>query len=419
MTNSKQAPQGAFREMPYMGVIYVVVEAMKLGYSQEDPSWANLGQGQPEVGILPEAPPRFDHIPVLPSDYAYGPVDGLKDLKDSVAQHYNRLYRHGHKSKYSAENVVIAAGGRTTLTRAIAALDSVRLGYFTPDYTAYEDILSSFRQVHPILIPLSPTNGFSIDPTQLKTIIRREELGALLISNPCNPTGKVISGKELHSWVEVCRETSCSLLLDEYYSHYIWKASANGKPVSAAEYIEDVNQDPIVMFDGLTKNFRYPGWRLGWAIGPKDMVRQITAAGSFIDGGPPRPIQRAAVSILEPERADMETNAVRKAFFEKMKLTVEKLKEVGISFPLEPEGTFYAFGDISKLPPPLNDCQNFFRSALQSKVLTVPGVFFDVNPRKERTGTSPLQNFVRFSYGPPKDILLGGLTRLQEMIRQA
>lgn len=404
----------AFREIPFMGVIYVVVEAMKLGYRAEDPNWSNLGQGQPEVGPITGAPPRFSEIPVMASDYAYGPVEGLLELRQAIASHYNRLYRRGMKSQYGPENVVVAAGGRLTLARAFAALDSVRMGYFTPDYTAYEDLLTAFQRVTPVLIELKSEEAFSIDTAKLKEVVKGEKLGALLISNPCNPTGRVIAEEELNAWLNIGREQQCTLLLDEYYSHYVFSAAS--QPVSSAAYVEDVNKDPVIVFDGLTKNFRYPGWRMGWALGPAELVRNITAAGSFMDGGPNRPIQRATIEILAPSRADQETQAVRQVFKEKRDLTVKKLRACGVKFPLEPQGTFYAFGCISELPPPLNNGMNFFREALKHKVLTVPGEFFDVNPQKLRKGPSPLSSFVRFSYGPPMENLAAGLERLSAMI---
>ena len=92
---------------------------------------------------------------------------------------------------------------------------------------------------------------------------------------------------------------------------------------------------------------------------------------------------------------------------------------MGIEFPREPEGTFYAFGSIAKLPPPLSDGVSFFHQALKHKVLTVPGEYFDVNPHKTRPGPSPLAGYVRFSFGPPMDTLNGGLDRLGEMISGA
>ena len=413
----KDEPATAFREVPFMGVIRVVVEAMKLGYRADDPDWSNLGQGQPEVGPLPGAPPRYDTIKIQPLDHAYGPVDGLPALREAVAAHYNRLYRRGKRSQYTAENVVLAAGGRTTLTRGAAALGDVRLGYFIPDYTAYEDLLSAFRRFTPVLVTDTTENSFRIDLSELEKRVDEERLGALLLSNPCNPTGRAISGDELAAWVELARRRSCTLLLDEFYSHYIWKPGEG--PISSAAYIDDVNRDPVIIFDGLTKNYRYPGWRLGWVLGPRDAVRSITAAGSFVDGGPPCPMQRAALDVLEPSRADQETDTVRRVFAEKRSETVDRLREVGVEFPLEPEGTFYAYGSIANLPPPLNDGVAFFHEALKHRVLTVPGEYFDVNPFKQRPPPSPLAGWLRFSFGPPMENLKQGLTRLTEMIRAA
>jgi len=156
---------------------------------------------------------------------------------------------------------------------------------------------------------------------------------------------------------------------------------------------------------------------LGWAVAPKALVKNITAAGSFIDGGPPRPIQRAAIEILEPKRADQELNALRAAFLIKRDLTVKRLKNLGVTFPREPESTFYAFGSVAGLSAKLNDGMKFFREALNYKALTVPGEFFDVNPNKLRKGPSPLRQYVRFSYGPPLKNLELGLDNLERMIK--
>jgi len=417
--------QSAFRDVPFMGVIRVVVEATRLGYRAEDPSWSNLGQGQPEVGELDGAPPRIDRVAVSPADHAYGPVEGLAELRECVAAYYNRLYRGGKRSQYAAENVAIATGGRTCLTRAGAALAEQRLGYFIPDYTAYEDLLTALRWIDPVLVANTAENNFAISIDDLERRVRAEKLGALLLSNPCNPTGYSISGDELAEWVELARREPCTLLLDEFYSHYHY-ATRGGEealpadgPVSAAAFVEDVNSDPVILFDGLTKNFRYPGWRVGWAVGPKDAIRSMTAAGSWVDGGPSRPIQRAAIEVLDPSRADQETTAVRRVFTMKRNLTVARLREMGIEIAREPNGTFYAFGSVASLPPPLNDGVAFMHAALARRVLTVPGEYFDVNPHGQRGGASPLASWVRFSFGPPLDNVKAGLDRLAEMIADA
>lgn len=408
--------QRCFRKIPFMGVIHVNVEAMKLGFRMGDSSWSNLGQGQPEVGEIPGAPPRIDEIVFRPEDHAYGHVEGLPELREAIAHHYNRLYRQGQGSQYTAENVCVCPGGRAGLTRMAATFDKAHLGYFTPDYTAYEDMLTTFVRVDPVHIELTAATGFRVDPAELETRVQRDKLDALLISNPCNPTGVVMQGEELGAWAELSRTRGCTLLMDEFYSHYVFRNGAVGEPASIARHVQDVNEDPIVIFDGLTKCFRYPGWRIGWVVGPKDFIRNITAAGSFLDGGPSRPIQRGAITALEPDRADGETRAMAAHFAKKQQITIEKLGAIGVEFPARPEGTFYVWGSVAKLPPPLNTGEGFMREGFKHRVLTVPGEFFDVNPGRMRPAPSPLNSMVRFSFGPPMENLVAGLDRLGEMV---
>ena len=234
-THPVPSPQ-AFRSVPRTGVVYVTKEAMARGYRAGHPDWANLGQGQPETGALPGAPPRVEVVAIDPTDHEYAPVSGLRELREAVAALYNRLYRRGMRSQYTAENVSISGGGRAALTRAVAALDRVNLGHFLPDYTAYEELLDIFRLVSPIPILLSREQGYTFSADDLRREVLGRGLSALLLSNPCNPMGKVISGDELVEWIDVGRETDCTLLIDEFYSHYVWTTGAGepGPTVSAA-----------------------------------------------------------------------------------------------------------------------------------------------------------------------------------------
>jgi aspartate/methionine/tyrosine aminotransferase len=251
-------------------VIYVTTEAAALGYRSGDPGWANLGQGQPETGPLPGSPPRVGELAVDPADLEYAPIAGLDELREAVAALYNRLYRRGMRSQYSAENVAISGGGRASLTRAVASLGRINLGHFLPDYTAYEELLDIFRLVSPIPILLSREHHYAFTVADLRREVMGRGLGALLLSNPNNPMGKLVSGEEMAEWVAVARDTDCTLLLDEFYSHFVWRPGPGepGPLVSAARWVEDVDRDPVVLFDGLTKNWRYPGWRVTWTVGP-------------------------------------------------------------------------------------------------------------------------------------------------------
>jgi aspartate/methionine/tyrosine aminotransferase len=172
------------------------------------------------------------------------------------------------------------------------------------------------------------------------------------------------------------------------------------------------------VFDGLTKNWRYPGWRCTWIVGPQAVIDAVSSSGSFLDGGGSKPLQRSAVPLLAAEHVAAETGAIREAFLRKRALLMEGLREVGVRFDLEPEGTFYCWGDISALPERIADGMSFFRAALDRQVITVPGEFFDVNPGKRRSGRpSRFRSYVRFSFGPEEKVVVEGMQRIREMVR--
>ena len=418
LAGSSETQLPAFRAVPRTGVIFVTTEATRRGFRFDHPDWCNLGQGQPETGTIPGAPSRVEDVVIRGTDQDYAPVAGLPELRDAVAQLYNETYRRGLPSKYSAENVAICGGGRVGLMRVCATIAPIHLGHFLPDYTAYEEVLDVFRRFQPVPILLDPDQGYEFSEAQLRRDILGRGLGALLMSNPCNPTGKVVGGEELQSWTRASRELDCSLILDEFYSHYVW--TEDGPLVSAASYVEDVNRDPVVILDGLTKNWRYPGWRVTWVLGPKEVVENCASAGSFLDGGGSRPLQRAALPLLERGHVEQETKALHACFQAKREVLIEGLKELGIAFELESQGTFYAWGNLSALPPSLQRGRDFFQAALDHKVIVVPGEFFDVDPGKRRLNRpSRFENHVRFSFGPDMSVLEEALRRLRVVVEEA
>jgi aspartate/methionine/tyrosine aminotransferase len=418
---SEDTSPSAFRSVPRTGVIYVTTEAAKRGFRAHDPAWCNLGQGQPETGPLPGAPGRVHRVSIEVDDQEYAPIPGIPELREAIADLYNRLYRRGMPSQYSAENVSVSGGGRAALTRAAASLGHVNLGHFLPDYTAYEELLDIFKAFTAIPILLEGERGYAFTVEDLRREVQGRGLAALLLSNPCNPTGKHIRGAELAAWVGLARELDCALLLDEFYSHYLWGTPPGELPVeSAARYVEDVERDPVILFDGLTKNWRYPGWRVTWTVGPKKVIEAVASAGSFLDGGGSKPLQRAAIPLLEDAHVVAETNAIHASFGAKRDRLLAGLTRLGITVDRPPEGTFYVWGKVAALRPPFDDGMGFFRAALDKQVIVVPGEFFDVNPGKRRSQrASRFRRHVRFSFGPSLESLDVALGRLEALLKPA
>jgi len=110
--------------------------------------------------------------------------------------------------------------------------------------------------------------------------------------------------------------------------------------------------------------------------------------------------------------------AVHAVFREKREFLLSRLERLGVRFDRAPDGTFYCWGSVAGLPKPMSDGMSFFRAALEQKVITVPGEFFDVNPGKRRSGrASRFRDYVRFSFGPSLPTLEKAVGRFEAMVR--
>ena len=410
------------RYVPYMGVIWTVNEASKLGFYNGHPDWCNVGQGQPEVGTIDGAPDRIESLKLQPSDAAYGPVGGTLEVREAIADWVNRTYRKG-MSQYTAENVSFACGGRLALTRLYSIFkDGARIAYKNPDYTAYEDYLYPLRHNCELIeLRAEEKDGFTVPVERFENFMHDVRPNAFVFSNPCNPTGQVIKDEAMDRYIEAARKENCLLGADEFYATFSYNedGSPAEKAVSALPYVKDINRDPVIVFDGLTKGFRYPGWRAGWAIGPKYLIEMINRAASAVDGGPSTMVQRGVIEELAEGHAEAELLATRKEFAVKRKMMMEGLAELGSHTPAnQPLGTFYLWASIENLPGKLSDADYFFHACLQKKVITVPGHFFDVRPFRVRPTNEPYRHWVRFSYGPNRQTIKTALERIAQVIAE-
>ncbi|KAK5132738.1 hypothetical protein LTR08_008704 [Meristemomyces frigidus] len=400
------------------GVVWTTERAYEHGFAENPKEWANLGQGAPEVEDDIEGCFERPHtINVSMTGREYGPTAGIKPLRKAVADLYNAHHRQGKESQYTWENVCIVPGGRAGLIRIAAVLGNAYLGFFIPDYTAYNEMLSLFRNFAAIPIPLSREDKYHISPAKIAEEIQRGT-SVILTSNPRNPTGKMVSVAELAEIQDIAR-SHATLIMDEFYGGYNYTTDCDGSVLSSADNIQDVNKDDVLIIDGLTKRFRLPGWRVAWIVGPKEFIKAIGSCGSYLDGGTNVPFQEAAVPMLEPTSVRKEMKALQHHFRDKRDYLIGRLTDMGFELPYVPDSTFYLWLNLEKLPEQINDGLNFFQACLEEKVIVVPGIFFDLNPSRRRDlFDSPCHHFVRVSYGPRMDQLKKGLDGFERVLKK-
>jgi len=183
--------------------------------------------------------------------------------------------------------------------------------------------------------------------------------------------------------------------------------------------VVDVDQDDVIIIDGLTKRFRLPGWRIAWLVGPKEFIKALGSCGSYLDGGANVPFQEAAVSMLEPTKVRKEMQALQRHFKTKRDYVIERLRDMGFKITDVPDATFYLWLDLRMLHESINDGLNFFQACLAEKVIVVPGIFFDLNPSHRRDlFDSPCHHFVRVSYGPQMEFLKKGMDGIERVVKR-
>jgi aspartate/methionine/tyrosine aminotransferase len=283
-------------------------------------------------------------------------------------------------------------------------------------------IVSNGPLADTLLASLRPENRYNLDLKQVKKDIDSQGIAVIIASNPRNPTGQIIQGNDLKELVDICHESATTVILDEFYSWYIYHDDDKdiGKSISSAEYVEDVNQDSVVIVDGLTKNWRLPGWRVCWVLGPKNLISALSQSGSFLDGGANHPLQLAAIPLLDPQHVAKERIALQKHFKAKRDHVLKRLKDIGLEVAIPPVATFYIWLNLEKLPEPINNGLTFFEELLKEKTIVIPGIFFDINPCHRRNMfSSPCHHFVRLSFGPPLDDLNRGIDAMEHVVRRA
>jgi len=404
------------------GVVWCTSRAMSNGFTYGAKDWANLGQGAPEVGHIEGAtdkPKTIDLESFGEGVHEYAPTTGTLEFRKAVAELYNETYRKNQPKKYGPQNVCVVPGGRAGLSRVAAVIGDVMCGYQLPEYTAYENCLGVFRNLTPIPTQLKASDHYKMSIDGLREEIRNRGLSTVVLSNPRNPTGQQIEGEELKRLVDTAVEMDVTIVLDEFYSWYQLEGEL-GRAVSAAEFIEDPNEAPVVLIDGLTKNWRCPGWRVCWVVGPEDLIDALSECGSFLDGGASHVMQCAALPMLEYERTVQDRIALQRHFRAKRDHCLKRLSDMGMTVKVPPVATFYIWLDLSSLPAPLSSGLVFHEELLREKCIVTPGIFFDVNPQHRRNIVdSPCEQFCRISLGPALPELDRGMDAIERVLKKA
>ncbi|MEQ7009548.1 pyridoxal phosphate-dependent aminotransferase [Actinopolymorpha sp. B17G11] len=339
-----------------------------------------------------------------PRNHRYTPAGGLPEFREAVAAKTLRDSAYDVKPN----QVLITNGGKHAVFAAVTVLldpgDEVLLP--APYWTTYpEPIALAGARAVPVLTDES--QGYLVSVEQLEAA-RTPRTKVLLICSPSNPTGAVYPAELLREIGRWALDHGIWVITDEIYEHLTYDGvKATSLPVEVPEIA-----DQCLVLNGVAKTYAMTGWRVGWLVGPADVVKAAVNLQSHTTGNVSNVAQRAALAAVS---GDLSAAAVmREAFDRRRKAIVRLLSEVpGFSCPT-PLGAFYAYpsvkGALGKLirgKRPTTSAELAELILDEVEVAAVPGEAF---------GTP---GYLRFSYALGDDDLHEGVTRIQKLLAEA
>ena len=274
-----------------------------------------------------------------PANHRYTPAGGLPELKEAIVAKTLR------DSKYlvTADQVLVTNGGKQAVYQSFAAIidpdDEVILP--SPYWTTYPECIK-LAGGKAIEVFADESQNYLVSVEQLEAA-RTPKTKALLFCSPSNPTGSVYSVDQVKAIGEWAVKHGIWVITDEIYEHLLYDgATAPSMPVLVPEIA-----DSCIILNGVAKTYAMTGWRVGWMIGPKDVIKAATNLQSHLSSNVSNVSQRAAIAALAGDLSAVHEMGV--AFDRRRKLIVQMLNEIpGVVCPT-PTGAFYVYPSVKGL----------------------------------------------------------------------
>ena len=316
---------------------------------------------------------------------------GLLELREEIGRYLDRRFG----LSYSADEILVTVGGSEAIDIGFRTMldpgDEVIIP--EPCYVSYLPCVKLAGGV-PVRLPLEEKDQFKLTKEKLLSAIT-DKTKILVLPFPNNPTGAILNREELQIIADIVKEHDLFVMSDEIYSELNYE----GGHVSIAS-IPGMRERTIVI-NGFSKSYAMTGWRLGYAAGPKEIMKQMLKIHQFVIMCAPTTSQYAAIEALR--NGDEDVRRMRESYDERRRFLVNALNEMGLPC-FEPKGAFYVFPNISAYGM---TSEEFARRLLeQERVAVVPGTAFG------ECG----EGFLRISYAYSIDNLKKALDKIEKFI---
>ena len=364
-----------------------------IAIAAEDKSVISLGPGEPDFdspkNVLRAAKKALDH------GYThYSPPGGRKTLKEAIVKKLKR----DNKIDASPENVIVTCGStEAILLTLMSTIDPGEGVIITdPGFLAYKPTVEVLNGM-PISIPLEEEDGFQINVDAIKGIIVPEKTNAMIINTPMNPTGAVFTKNTLEEIADFVTENDIIVISDEAYEKLVY-GDARHVSIGSLNGMEE----RVITLQSFSKTYAMPGFRVGYAAGPEELIKAMTKLHIFSSITAPTVSQVAAVEALNGPQGSV--NKMVKEYDRRRKMVCRRLRGMPNFFMAEPKGAFYAFPSIKEYGM---KSYNFAELLLKkAKVAVVPGTEFGMHG----------EGYIRLSYATAYGLIEKGLDRIDRLV---
>ena len=369
--------------------------------------------GRPVIGFGAGEPdfPTPDYIvnaaieaAKIPANHRYTPTPGLPELREAIVKKTKRDSNY----EITPDQVLVTNGGKQSVYQSFASIldpgDEVLLP--SPYWTTYPECIKLAGGVS-VEVFADETQNYLVSVEQLEKALT-PKTKVLLFCSPSNPTGSVYSPEQVKAIGQWAYHKGLWVITDEIYEHLLYDGAAAPSICVAVPELAD----RTIIINGVAKTYAMTGWRVGWMIGPKDLIKAATNLQSHLSSNVSNVSQRAAIAALSGDLAAV--HKMGEAFDRRRKLIVKLLNEIpGVSCPT-PTGAFYVYPSVKgvlgkeirgKRPKTSAELATLILEEVE--VAAVPGEAF---------GPS---GYLRFSYALGDEDIVEGIGRVNKLLSEA
>ncbi len=369
--------------------------------------------GRPVIGFGAGEPdfPTPDYIvnaaieaAKIPANHRYTPTPGLPELREAIVKKTKRDSNY----EISADQVLVTNGGKQAVYQSFASIldpgDEVLLP--SPYWTTYPECIKLAGGIS-VEVFADETQNYLVSVEQLEKALT-PKTKVLLFCSPSNPTGSVYSADQVKAIGQWAYNKGLWVITDEIYEHLLY----DGATAPSICVLVPELADRTIILNGVAKTYAMTGWRVGWMIGPKDVIKAATNLQSHLSSNVSNVSQRAAIAALSGDLAAV--HKMGEAFDRRRKLIVKLLNEIpGVSCPT-PTGAFYVYPSVKGVlgkeirgKRPMTSAELATLILEEVEVAAVPGEAF---------GPS---GYLRFSYALGDEDIVEGIGRVNKLLSEA